>query len=201
MTLNLKQVTPDPCMKATCGILREKDFFIVSDARRAAEYIMEEARKNADATLTEADIAAQKTISEIEKSTLERANLFLNNLRDMNDRIVTEAEPLVIELAQAVFSKLISQTTPKERIEAMLRQVMKEAPRNIVAPMLRIHPDDIALLPQTIWEVKADTALKRGMCRLEANQGEWHADFETTLDALSTIFMKNSIKTNQGPKD
>jgi flagellar biosynthesis/type III secretory pathway protein FliH len=87
-----------------------------------------------------------------------------------------------------LFDKLLLQATPRKRIEASLKRLLRETPPRLMDAVLRVHPDDVDLLPEVDWEIKRDDTIARGACRLEAASGEWHADFEGAVNALRSAF-------------
>lgn len=188
-------LVPQACLRADHGVLRDAALRVTADAGAAAEQIrdgasaeaaamLDAARSGAEAMLSAARSEARQAVQAAEQQTLERAGQLLAMLQSTHDAFLAAAEATVLDLAQGLFERLVIELAPRERIAAAYQRVQLEAPRRLVAPLLRVHPDDIDLLPATEWDVKADPSMARGMCRLEAASGEWCVDFDAAVSSL-----------------
>ncbi len=177
-------LAPEPGLRAEHGVLRIAALAVTSDARLAADRIVQRAQVEARAILQDAHAEAQQAVQQAEQRTIESAGQLLRKLSETHATFLQRAQEMVLDLTQVLFERLVAETTPRERIEAALRRVLSEAPPRLVDALLRVHPDDLDLLPKVAWDLKADPSLSRGMCRLEASHGEWCVDFEAAVTAL-----------------
>jgi len=176
----------EPQLRGNHGILRAASFAVTNDARLAAERIEQKALAEADVIRQRAQEDADAIVKQAEQQTLERAAGLIRALQEAQAGLLERSEDIIVSLAQAMFDRLIAETTPRERIEAMLRRVQQEAPQGLVNPLLRLHPEDLADAPAVEWPIKPDPALPRGTCRLEASEGEWTADFCAAVSSLKS---------------
>lgn len=193
-------ITLDKSLRANHGVLRVKALAVTADARIAAQRIMENAREEAAALLKEAREEAAQLTGQAEEQTLQRADELLEALANANETFLARAQDMIIGLGQGLFDRLVMETTPREKIEAALKRVQTEAPPKLVSALLRVHPDDMELLPQIDWDTKADASLTPGTCRLEASDGEWCANFTAAVAALNAAF-KSAVETNTENED
>lgn len=191
----------DPQLRAQDGVLRASAVAVTSDARIAAERILERARAEADALVQKAQGEARQVVEEAEKNTLQRANTLLQMLEDANASVPARSQDIVISLVQSMFDRLVAEMTPQERIAAMLKRVLSEAPSKPASPMLRLHPDDVKLLPEVEWEIKADASLPSGTCLLETAVGEWRADFSAAVSALKSALTRATQDSAAAPDE
>jgi flagellar biosynthesis/type III secretory pathway protein FliH len=183
-------ITPEANLRAEHGILRAGALAVTSDARHASTLIVQQAQAEADKIMEEARVEAQRLAKGAEQGALQRAAHLLRALEQVNETFLLRAQDTIITIAQRLFDQLVAASTPREQIEAALRRVMREAPSKLVNPLLRVHPEDAALIPAIEWEIKPDANLSRGMCRLEAAGGEWCADFSASVAALNAAFAR-----------
>jgi flagellar biosynthesis/type III secretory pathway protein FliH len=181
-------ITPAPDLRALHGVLRGAGFRVTTDAGRVAERIEREAQEQADQLLDAARAEAARIASEAEREVFERARPLLEALEAMQGTLIERSQELVIDLTRNLFDRLVMQTTPREQIEAALRRVLQEAPPKLVEPLLKVHPEDVELLPAVDWSIKPDPNLARGACRLEASDGQWCANFDGAAEALRVAF-------------
>lgn len=188
-------LAPEACLRADHGVLRDAALRVTADAGAAADQILDgarteaqamlqAARSEAEAMLHAARTEARQAVQAAEQQTLERARQLIQMLQTTHDAFLASAEATVLDLAQGLFDRLVIDLTPRQRIAATYQRVLQEAPRRLVSPLLRVHPDDVDLLPATEWDVKSDPTLARGTCRLEAASGEWCVDFDAAVIAL-----------------
>ena len=177
-------LTPERTLRAEHGILRVAALAVTTDARMAAQQIVQCAQADADARLKRAEVDAQEMVQTAEQRTLERADAMLQALDRTQAVFLDRAQEMVLDLAQGLFDRLVAGMTQRERIEAALRHMLREAPPRLVDALLRVHPDDIAVLPPVEWDVKPDASLSPGTCRLEASNGAWRLDFSAAVAAL-----------------
>lgn len=180
----IEKLTPERSLRPHHGVLRSAALTVTSDAIDIAQSIIRKAEDDATHLLENARADAKRHIEQIEQDAVARAANLIEMLHSAHDEFLNRSEDLVIDLAQGLFDRLVIDLTPRKKIEAALKRVMREAPPRLITPMVRVHPDDMALLPAIEWEVKADPTLTRGTCRLEASNGEWCADFDMGVNAL-----------------
>jgi len=174
---------------ATHGILSCATLALSADAREAAQRLLAQAERQA-AALVEAELdRCRIDIGARQREALDQAGAMLAALDSLPRAFVARTEPLVIELAQALFMRLTGELAPHERAQALLRQLQAEAPPRLPEPVLRVHPDDApAIAPRLVpngWSVRPDPALVPGRYRLESSGGEWQVDFDAAVLALS----------------
>jgi len=170
------------------GVMRQESLAVMADARAAAENILERARADAEAIRQAARDEAARAVHDTERETLERARELLGRLEQANATFLLRAQDMVVDLAKSLFDRLVLDVTPRRRIESALKRVQREAPAEPAGALLRVHPADVELLPEIEWEIKPDAAMERGVCRLEAGNGEWRADFNAAAAALKAAF-------------
>jgi flagellar biosynthesis/type III secretory pathway protein FliH len=123
----------------------------------------------------------------------------LQALQQAQDTVLERVEEIVTGLVQTLYDRVVMETTPQERIAAALRRVVQEAPPKLVDALLRVHPEDAALLPELDWPVKNDTTIARGACRLEASNGQWCANFDAAVTAVKAAFAQGVESTRCRP--
>lgn len=191
----VETITIEARLRARHGILPAQALTISSDARALAARMVQQARTEAEGVLHHARGEAKEAIRQAEEQAVQRAARLVQSLELANAAFLERAQDVIIDLAQTLFERLVMNATPREQIEAALRRILQEAPPRLVDPMLRVHPDDFELLPAVDWEIKADAALARGSCRLEATNGEWYADFTAGVDAVQSAFARAREET------
>ena len=171
---------------------------LVENAHRSADDIVAKARAEAERIRADAHEQAQQLTAAEQQRVIVQASALLKSLEQANDAILERVEDIVIGLAQTLYDRLIMDTTPRERIDAALRRVLQEAPPKLVDALLRVHPEDAALLPEVDWPVKTDAALVPGACRLEASNGQWCANFDVAVQAVKTAFAQGIEDARRG---
>lgn len=184
----LDTVVIDAQLCADRGLLRAASLAATANARMLAQRIAAKAQTDADRLAQEARAEAQHVASRTEQDTLRRADELIRQLEQAQVRMLERAHDTIVDLACALFDRLVADSTPRERIEATLRLLLQEAPPKLVNPVLRVHPGETALVPEVEWEIKPDATLPRGTCRLEASSGEWCVDFNAAVEALRLAF-------------
>lgn len=186
----VEKIHCDERLRAEHGVLTELAFAVTNEARAVAEQTLLAAKEQAAHVLEYAHVEAEGVVQEAERDTLQRADELLQVLVQTNAAFLDGAQDTIVELAQALFSRLVLETPPREQVEAAFRRVQQQAPTKLASPLLRVHPEDFDLVPTTEWEVKVDPTLSRGTCRLEAAGGEWCASFTAAVAALQAAFDK-----------
>lgn len=171
---------------------------LIEHAHKDADDILLKARTEAQQILAAARAQAQQLTATEQKRVIAQASELLRSLEQANDAILERAEDIVVGLAQTLYDRLVMDTTPRERIDASLRRVLQEAPPKLVEALLRVHPQDAALLPEVDWPVKADVTLAPGSCRLEASNGQWCANFDAAVQAVKTAFAQGIEDARRG---
>lgn len=173
------------------GILRDarsEASALISNTNKNADAILSKARTEADRILADAREQAQQLTSAEQQRVITQASELLQALKQTNDTLLERAEDIIVGLAQTLYDRLVTDTTPRERINVALKRVLQEAPPKLVDALLRVHPEDAALLPEVDWPVKTDATLVPGACRLEASNGQWCANFDAAVRAVKTAF-------------
>ncbi len=187
---SVEKIVADERLRPADGILRAEALTVITDARVLAGHIEQEARDKAGEILSQARTQADEMKRAAEAQVFERAAELLAGLEEADATVADRVADTVVDLVMSLFDKLLLQATPRERIEASLKRLRRETPPKLMDAVLRVHPDDAALLPETEWEVKHDDTIARGACRLEAASGEWHADFDAGVTSLRNAFFK-----------
>lgn len=175
-----------PAMLCTDGgVLPAASLAKTADATVAAAAILAAAQMEAQVIREQAMTSARTTVRDIEQKSLIEVKALLQVLEEKNAAILDGIQGTVLALAGGLFARLVSQMPPAERLAAALQRVLAETPAKLVSPVLRVHPDDVALLPVIDWDIKADPSLTRSSCRLEADSGEWCVSFDAAVSVLS----------------
>jgi len=184
----VERIAVPPALRAEHGVLRAPSLRVAADAGRVAGQILQEAREEAARVRAAAQEDAGRAVRLEQERVAARGAAFLSDLMRIEQDLLARVESLVGDLAQQTFDRLVLESTPRERIDAMVRRILLEAPGKLVAPVLSMHPDDIDAAPDSAWELRSDAGLTPGTCKLEAASGEWRADFELAVAALRTAF-------------
>ncbi len=185
----VEKITPEKNLRPQHGVLHIASLAVTSDARRAAEQIVQEARHEAEVILQNARIEAQQKVEETQQKTLKQADALLQALESAYGSFLEGAQDIVLDLTQALFDRLLAKMPPRKRIEVMLARLASEVPSKPVNAVLWVHPEDGDFLPEVEWDIKHDTAMPRGTCRLDASNGEWSVDFDAAVSALKVALM------------
>ncbi len=183
----IERIAVPPALRAEHGVLRAPSLRVAADAGRAAHQILREAHEEAARVRASAQEDAGRAVRQEQERVAARGLAFLADLMAVQQELLGRVEELVGDLAQQTFDRLVLESTPRERIDAMVRRILLEAPGKLVAPVLSMHPDDISAAPDGAWELRSDAGLTPGTCKLEAASGEWRADFELAAAALRTV--------------
>lgn len=184
MSFCVDTVAVPAALRGRHGVLRAPSLQITSDAAAAARGVVEQAHAQAREILAQAHRESEAAVEAAERQALERAHRLLQALESEREAFLERGKSLVVDLAQAVFERLVAGVTPRERIESALKCVTAEAPRRLINPVLHVHPDDVPFLPALEWDVKEDAGIRPGCCRLEAGNGEWCVDFDAAVSSL-----------------
>ena len=187
-TFCVARLTPDASLLAREGVLRAADLGYSADARALAGQILAQAHEQGEALLAEARAQAARISAAAQAAVLAEADALMHGLTGALEGVYDSAEDIVADLVRELYDRLVAETTPAERIAASYRRVLQEAPPRLANAVLRLHPDDMALAGDWQWQLRADPALARGTCRLEADGGEWQADFNAAAAALAAAF-------------
>lgn len=182
------RLAPDARLRPEHGVLSAAVLELTAQAQLLARQIVQQAEAEREALLAEARAQAQLAVRESEARVLQEGEQLLQGLRQAMQDLLGGAEDIVTGLARQLYERLVFETTPAERIAAAYRRVLEEAPPKLVNAVLRLHPADMPLLAEVAWDCKADARLAPGTCRLEADSGEWQADFSAAVAALTLAF-------------
>lgn len=190
----VEKLMPTAVLRHENGILRTAALAVTSDAAVASQIIVSNAKEQADALLEHAQAEAHRIAERSEQETLARAAALLQKLEDTHVQFLERSQDIVIDLTQSLLDRLILEMTPRKKIEAALNRILREAPPRLITPLLRVHPDDLILLPEVEWEVKADLSLSRGIVRLEASNGEWCVNFDAGVSVLKAALDEAAVQ-------
>lgn len=175
-------------LRAQHGVLRVSSLQITSDATAAARKIIEEAHAEARNVQEQAYRDAEAVVNDAELQVLEQSRQLFQALEKERDTFLERGKDLIIDLACAVFERLVMEMSQREKVAAALKRVMAEAPRRLINPVLRVHPSDVQCLPALEWDIKEDDTLSPGSCKLTAGNGEWCVDFDAAVTSLKAAF-------------
>lgn len=184
-TFCVARLAPGPDLLATDGVLRAADMGTTADAHALAERILAQAETERGVMLAAAAEEARLALASAQARVLAEGTALLGGLRAATEDLCERAEDIVTGLALQLFERLVLETPPRERVAASYRRLLQEAPPKLVNAVLCLHPDELAYGEGWDWPVKADATLPPGACRLEADSGQWRADFGAAAGALS----------------
>jgi flagellar biosynthesis/type III secretory pathway protein FliH len=186
--LCVTRIPREPMLATGHGVLRASALNMTSDARDAASRILEQARQEAERIAASAHEQARLAVQEAEQRTLERAATLLAALEEQNRQFSLGVQNMLADMALVLFERLVGELSAQDRVAASCRLLAQEAPRQLLRPVLWLHPDDGPLAPPLEWEIRTDPSLRAGGCRLEAADGEWRFDFDEGMAALTAAF-------------
>lgn len=178
-----------PGLVASHGILSSAALALSEDAQVAAGRLLAEAQTRAGALVEDELARCREDIGARQRQALGQLQAMLAAQERLPREFLARTGPVVIELAQALFLRLVGELAPHERAQVLLRQLQTEAPARLADPELRVHPEDaLSIAPRLLpagWRVRPDPNLARGCYRLESGAGEWQVDFDAATLALS----------------
>ncbi|KRB99101.1 HrpE/YscL family type III secretion apparatus protein [Duganella sp. Root198D2] len=174
----------DPRLQPAHGILRGGAIERTADAHVLAGQIVEQGRQEAQQLLAAAQEEARQAVHEAQVGVLEQAMRLQQGMDAAMAEFVDQAQHMVAELAGALYDRLLLETTAREKAAAGCRRLLREAPPKLVNAVLRLHPQDMPPPHGLPWPCESDDRLEPGTCRLEADNGEWRADFTAAAAAL-----------------
>ncbi|KQZ44734.1 HrpE/YscL family type III secretion apparatus protein [Duganella sp. Root1480D1] len=174
----------DPRLLPVHGILRGAAMERTADAQLLAGQIVEQGRREAEQLLALAREEARQAVHEAEARVIERGMQLQQGMDAAMASFMEQAQDMVAELAGALYDRLVLETTAQEKIAAGCRRLLREAPPKLVNAVLRLHPQDMPPPAGLPWPCEADDRLAPGTCKLEADSGEWRADFAAAATAL-----------------
>lgn len=177
-----------PQLRPDHGVIRDAALRVTAEATLAAAQIRDQAVADAEELRQHARVEIDAARQAVEAQTLERAAQLIKCLEDQQQIFLEQAQATVVDLALALFERLVMDQTPRKRAETLLKRLQTEAPARLNNARLWIHPDDAALLPALDWELRPDDSMVRGTCRLEASSGDWCVDFPAAIDTIKASF-------------
>lgn len=183
----VQTITLDPLLRPVDGVLRAAVLGPAGEAASVADQIVARAHEQARRIVEQARADAGAQVEAAQAQVLREAQLLMGAMQARYRAFVDDCQPLVIDLTQQMFARLVGGLTPRKRMEAMFRRLQEEAPARLLEPVLWIHPSEAALVPATEWEIRTDPELAPGMCRLEALDGQWSIDFPAAIEAVRQV--------------
>ncbi|GGZ01568.1 flagellar biosynthesis/type III secretory pathway protein [Pseudoduganella plicata] len=184
-TFCVARLAPAPDLLTTDGVLRAASLGATADAHALASGIVAAAQAERAELLAAAAEEARLALAHAQAQVLAEGTALLDGLRAAAQDLCGRAEDIVTDLARQLYERLVLETAPQDRLTASYRRLLQEAPPRLVNAVLRVHPDELSLAEGWEWPAKGDAALPRGACRLEADSGQWRADFSAAASALS----------------
>jgi flagellar biosynthesis/type III secretory pathway protein FliH len=180
----IERLDADPRLLAAHGVLHAATRTRTADAQLLAGRIVEQGRAEAAQLLAAAGDQARQAVHAAQAQVLEQGMLLQQGLEAAMAELLEHAPDIVAGLAGTLYDRLVLQTTGQERIAAACRRLLSEAPPKLVNAVLRLHPQDMPPPEGLPWPCQVDAGLEPGSCRLEADSGEWRADFSAAAAAL-----------------
>lgn len=187
-----EKVSLEKGLRSMHGVVLLGDIAVLNDARSLAEQIIAHAQEQAAMMLSRADEQVRDMTSKAEKDVLTEAESLIGNLNNAQNDLIGKARDVIVDVALALFDRLLVDVSPREKLEASIKRIVSEAPPRLVQAVLFVHPDEKSLVPETDWECKEDRSLPLGCCRLEASSGEWRADFSAAVESLKVSLKSSS---------
>lgn len=174
----------DPRLLPVHGVLRGTAIERTADAELLAGQIVEQGRIEAQQLLATAREEALQAVHEAQADVLAQGMQLQQGMDAAMAAFMEQAQDMVAQLAGVLYDRLLLETSSQEKIAAACRRLLREAPPKLVNAVLRLHPQDMPPPPGLPWPCEADDKLEPGTCRLEADSGEWRADFTAAAAAL-----------------
>ena len=178
-------IAPPSGLLPSHGVLSAPALALTSDAGQAAARLLADGRARAAALVEEELARSRHDIAAARHKALEQSSAMLAAMERLPRDFLAQAEPTVIQLAQALFQRLVGTLAPAEQAAALLRQLVEAAPLRLPEPVLRLHPQDAAqLAPRLLppgWALQPDPAQAPRCWRLESRHGEWQFDFDAAV--------------------
>src|SRR5690606_5689503 len=119
-------------------------------------------------------------------------------LSQTQEALEAELAPRVVELALRIARQVVARELVQDPalIQAVARQAMAQLSGHASQRVLKLHPQDFALLHQQLgdelnqagWQLQADPSLTRGGCRVHSADTEVDATLETRWQrTLATV--------------
>jgi len=160
-------------------------------ARAAAQAEQAAVREEAAALLASAREQAAGLAQETEQAVWRQADQLLAALRGQQAALRTEGGRMLAQLAREGLRRVLLDLPSGWAAESSVRQVLREwrGTRAAGQALLRLHPQDLAELPQALragprWECVADSALAPGACVLSAGDVGISADYRGSVNSL-----------------
>lgn len=204
-------VTPEESAEATeagetvdSARAEQEDLASVEETGPSIEEQLAELREQAHEEGYAAGYQAGKEAAEVElKAIAEKLMMPLSELDQDLLEIDQQIAEDVLNLALTLTKQMIGQALQirPEILLPIVQEAIRQLPRAAQHPMLVLHPDDAAIirehlgdqLAQTRWEIREDTQIKQGGCRLEVEGSEVDATLETRWKrVLATIGQENN---------
>ncbi len=174
--------------------LQERDAEIARLRDAAQQATLELTDAFADAEMRGMEAGAEKgerLAREQLQSQVERVKTLLFQIGQARRKVMDDAEDALVEIAFAAVCKIMGeQGASREAVQLAVR-VTCEATRERDDLVVRLHPDDAALLrgdedTEPGLRISADTSVTLGGCIVDSANGSLDARFETQLDLLAT---------------
>lgn len=193
-----ERLQADPRLLPVHGVLHASARERTADAHQLAGQIVAQARRDAQQILDAAAQEAQHTVHEAQARVLAQAMALQQGMDDAMAALLEQAHDIVAELAGTLYERLVLETAPQQKVAAMCRRLLREAPPKLVNAVLRLHPQDMPAPDGLPWPCQADAGLEPGSCRLEADSGEWRAEFDAAAAALQQALAVLPLRTRAG---
>lgn len=184
-------LTPEQVLVAA----RAQAEIILADARREAEGIHEQGRAQG-----ERDGRSQAAADL--RDAIDRAQTLFGQIADARDTLLTHVSPRIVDAIMHI-AGVVAQgaiVADPARLEGLVRNAL-EAIREDDRVVLRLHPDDAALLAPvrealerdagTHVTFRTDRSVLRGGCVVESSRGLVEARLDTKLAAIHTALVRH----------
>ncbi|MBE5251426.1 MAG: flagellar assembly protein FliH [Enterobacterales bacterium endosymbiont of Blomia tropicalis] len=118
---------------------------------------------------------------------------FQNTLESLDSVIAARLMQLALEAARSVIGQ--ATTVDGSALLRQIQQLIQQEPMFSGKPQLRVHPDDLQRIEQTLgptldlhgWRLLADNTLHPGGCKLSAEDGDLDASVATRWQELCRL--------------
>ncbi len=171
---------------------------ILEEAKAHAAQIKGEARELLGQVQEEMERSKKQGFEEGKEEGMKEAIRYLTEIHALKEKMFTDLEPQVVQMAFQIAEKIIAQKIQKDEVLlGIVRQAISSAIGNKI--IVYIHPQDMEKIKSQEKELvarlesgqsihfKEDENIKPGGCKVESELGVLDAQLETQLDAIRKI--------------
>lgn len=136
---------------------------------------------------------AQQQQAPLQAQMQKLASEFQQALEELDSVVAARLMQLALQAARQVIGETV--TIDGQALLHHIQQLLQQEPLLNGKPQLRVHPDDLALVEETLgatlaqqgWRLLADSALHPGGCKLSAEDGDLDASLATRWQAICQL--------------